>query len=159
MSWTRDFMVGCVIRLDAVYSSEQEGLHVSTAISKCQAADKKGHGCMDGVEVKKQRGAQLRPLAPEARAEQVVFQTNDEPRELPQFAQAVSHICDASIALAGGRQSPPLPVESAVEGVEGVGVDIGRNSSLQASAWGMGFTENRDPRLGSPERGLWCKVI
>ena len=55
--------------------------------------------------------------APEARAEIVAYQIDLDLRELRQLSQALHHCGGAGSASAGGRQSPPLPVESAVEGV------------------------------------------
>ena len=92
--------------------------------------------------------------APEDRAELVGSQINLDLRELRQLSKALHQCGGASSASAGGRQSPPLPVESAVEGV---GVDIGRNPVSSDFGVGTGCTENRDPRLGSPERGLWAR--
>ena len=71
--------------------------------------------------------------ASEAQAERIVVELNNKLRELRQLWKALHHCGGAGIASANNRQSPPLPVESLVEGV---GVDIGRNPSLQTSAWG-----------------------
>ena len=65
--------------------------------------------------------------APEAPAELILLQTTVQFRELRQLSQALHHCGGASTASAGGRQSPPLPVESAVEGV---GVDISAETRL-----------------------------
>ena len=79
------------------------------------------------------QGPRFFDKAPEALAELVASQMNLEFRELRQLSQALHYCGGAGIASAGGKQSPPLPAESAVEGV---GMDIGRNPSLQTSAWG-----------------------
>ena len=99
MSWAWDFMVGCVHWMQSNYSSIQEGLYVSAAISKYQEADKNGEwihgwGRLAGPtpggrrpptswKSKNERGVQLRPPA-----QRVAKQIQRQPPQLLLLAEA-----------------------------------------------------------------------